>query len=386
MSATPSNELPVVIVGSGFSGIAMGVLLRKAGIESFVILEKAGDVGGTWRENTYPGAACDVPSHLYSFSFEPNPDWSYAFSPQAEIHEYLRRCVDRYDLARHLRFHHEVTGGEFDAATGSWTVRLAGREPIRARALVLGNGALHVPSLPDIPGLADFEGRLFHSARWDHDFDLTGKTVAVIGTGASAIQFVPQIAPKVRQLHLFQRTPPWIVPKPDREMRSGEKRWFRRLPLLQRLYRAWLYALLESPRAELRGRLVARPDGRALRAAQPRRRGARPRAAPEARAELRDRLQAHPALERLLPGAPAPERRGRDGGHRAHHRGRRRRTARDASGRSTRSSAAPASPRPRYLAAIDLVGLGGRTLGELVRESRRATSASRSAASRTSSC
>src|SRR5581483_3577079 len=157
----------VAVVGAGFSGIGMGVLLKRAGIESFTILEKAADVGGTWRENTYPGAACDVPSHLYSFSFEPKPDWSRAFSPQQEIWDYLRHCVAKYDLARHIRFGARVTGAAFDPRAGVWTVRIEGREPMTARALVLGNGALHVPSPPDIPGLGDFRGRCFHSAEWD---------------------------------------------------------------------------------------------------------------------------------------------------------------------------------------------------------------------------
>jgi cation diffusion facilitator CzcD-associated flavoprotein CzcO len=241
----PATELPVVIVGSGFSGIAMGVMLRKAGIESFVILEKADDVGGTWRENTYPGAACDVPSHLYSFSFEPKADWSHAFSPQDEIQDYLRHCVRRYDLGRHIRFGARVTGGEFDAASGTWLVRVEGRPPIRARALVLGNGALHIPAMPDIPGLDRFAGKVFHSAQWDHDHDLTDRTVAVIGTGASAIQFVPQIAPAVRRLHVFQRTAPWIVPKPDRPMRRWEQRLFRAVRPIHWLHRAFLYWWLE---------------------------------------------------------------------------------------------------------------------------------------------
>jgi cation diffusion facilitator CzcD-associated flavoprotein CzcO len=240
------KTLPIVVVGTGFSGIAMGVLLKKAGIDSFTILEKASDVGGTWRENTYPGAACDVPSHLYSFSFEPKPDWSYAFSPQQEIQDYLRHCVAKYGLEPHIRFGQRVTGGEFDPASGTWTVKIEGREPLRTRALVLGNGALHVPALPDMPGLHDFEGKVFHSACWDHGYDLAGKSVAVIGTGASAIQFVPQIQPQVAKLHLFQRTAPWVVPKPDRAMRAWEKRLFAASPALHRLYRAWLYGLLES--------------------------------------------------------------------------------------------------------------------------------------------
>ena len=239
------RELSVAIVGSGFSGIAMGVALRRAGIESFVILEKAGDIGGTWRDNTYPGAACDVPSHLYCFSFEPKPDWTRSFSPQQEIQAYLRHCVEKYDLAKHLRLHQEVTGAEFGEATGTWTVRIAGAEPLRARALVLGTGALHVPALPDIPGREAFEGRLFHSARWDHDFPLAGKRVAVIGTGASSIQFVPEIAPHVAKLQVFQRTAPWIAPKPDHAIGPRTQKLYRRLRPLQWLHRAWLYWLLE---------------------------------------------------------------------------------------------------------------------------------------------
>src|SRR5512144_539920 len=235
------NDFPIVVVGSGFSGIAMGVALRRAGIDSFVILEKAGDIGGTWRDNTYPRAACDVPSHLYCFSFEPKPDWSRSFSPQQEIHAYLGHCVEKYDLKRQIRFHQEVTGAEFDEASGTWTVRLARGEPLTARALVLGNGALHVPALPDIPGRDTFEGRLFHSAQWDHDFELAGKRVAVIGTGASAIQFVPEIAAEVEKLQVYQRTAPWVAPKADRAMRPFEKRLFRWLRPAHWLHRARLY-------------------------------------------------------------------------------------------------------------------------------------------------
>ena len=239
---SPTTErFPIVIVGTGFSGIAMGVLLKRAGIESFTILEKADDIGGTWRDNNYPGAACDIPSHLYSFSFEPKADWSRAYSPQREIQDYLRHCVDKYDLRRHIRFGSEVIGAEFDATSGVWTVRVKDALPLSARAIVLGNGALSIPSYPDIPGLADYRGATFHSARWDHSYDLKGKTVAVIGTGASAIQFVPEIAPAVGKLHLFQRTPPWIFPKPDGPFRARVKSLFRALPCTRWLYRAWTY-------------------------------------------------------------------------------------------------------------------------------------------------
>lgn len=239
------EEFPIVIVGTGFSGIAAAIQLRRAGIESFTILEKAADIGGTWRDNTYPGAACDIPSHLYSFSFEPKPDWSRSFSGQEEIRAYLQHCVEKYDLRRHMRFGCEVAGAEFDEAAGAWTVRLAGGETLQARALIVGAGALNVPAYPDIPGLEEFRGKLFHSNRWDHDYDLTGKTVAVIGTGASAIQFVPEIAPKVARLHVFQRTAPWVLPKEDFVVRPWVRALFRRAPYLQRLYRASIYWRLE---------------------------------------------------------------------------------------------------------------------------------------------
>lgn len=245
-TSQPPGDLPVVIVGTGFSGLAVGTLLRRAGISSFVILEKAADVGGTWRDNHYPGAACDVPSHLYSYSFAPRPDWTRAFSPQREIQGYIRGCAERFGLMAHIRFGHEVEGASFDEGDGAWTVRVKGRPSLRARALVLANGALSTPQLPDIPGLSDFEGEQFHSARWNHAYDLRGKRVAVIGTGASAIQFVPEIQPLVGRLDLYQRTPPWILPKPDRAMRASEMRLFRALPALQRLYRSSIYWTMEA--------------------------------------------------------------------------------------------------------------------------------------------
>lgn len=239
------QDVEVAVVGAGFSGLGMGVLLKKAGVQSFVLLEKAGDVGGTWRENTYPGAACDVPSHLYSFSFEPNPGWSRLFSPQAEILEYLRHCARKYELGPHIRFHAEVQGAEFDEAQGTWQVSLKDGSRVRARALVLGNGALHLPLYPDIPGRETFSGTQFHSARWEHGYELTGKRVAVIGTGASAIQFVPRIAPQVSKLYVFQRTPPWIIPREDRAFSQAWRSLCSRVPLLARLYRAMTYWRLE---------------------------------------------------------------------------------------------------------------------------------------------
>jgi cation diffusion facilitator CzcD-associated flavoprotein CzcO len=238
--------LTAVIVGAGFSGLAAGIQLKRAGFQDFVILEKAERVGGTWRENTYPGAACDVPSHLYSYSFEPNPKWSRAYGGQAEILAYLEHCADKYGLRPHLKFGQHVDAARFDESTGTWHVATAAGERFEARALLLGNGALHMPALPDIPGLDSFRGKRFHSARWDHDYDLTGKRVAVIGTGASAIQFVPQIAPKVARLEVYQRTAPWIVPKRDRTISSTEQWLFEHVPATHWLRRTGLYWAMES--------------------------------------------------------------------------------------------------------------------------------------------
>jgi len=247
------SDFPIVVVGTGFSGIAMGVMLKKAGIDSFTILEKAGDIGGTWRDNTYPGAACDVPSHLYCFSFEPKPDWSRFFSPQQEIHEYLRHCVNKYDLARHIQFRSRVTGAEFDAASGTWTVRVEGREPLTARAVVLGNGALHAPSYPEIPGREEFEGKIFHSAQWDHGLDLAGKTVAVIGTGASAIQVVPAIAERTAHLDVYQRTAPWVLPRRNDPYDADRQQVFATQPDVAAGHRHELYEMFERTTAFVAG-------------------------------------------------------------------------------------------------------------------------------------
>lgn len=243
-AAAPDHD--VVIVGSGFAGIGMAIELKRAGREDFVILEKADEVGGTWRENTYPGCACDVQSHVYSFSFEPNPGWSRMFPLQSELLEYLRRCADKYRLRPHLRMRTEFRGAEYDDDTGWWRLAVGDGEVLTCRALVLGMGPLHKPHIPEIPGLDRFEGPVFHSARWDHGTDLAGKRVAVVGTGASAVQFVPQIAPKVERLALFQRTPPWVMPKPDRAISDTERRLFGRLPATQRAYRTLVYWRLES--------------------------------------------------------------------------------------------------------------------------------------------
>jgi cation diffusion facilitator CzcD-associated flavoprotein CzcO len=231
--ASPS----VVIIGTGFGGLGMGYALKQAGIESFTILEKAQDVGGVWRENTYPGAACDVPSHLYSFSFEPHYPWSCRYGKQAEILDYLRHVARKHGLLPHIRFGCEVSGADYDEPRGLWRIRLAGGEVLEARVLISAVGQLHQPQIPQLPGLERFQGRSFHSARWDHSYDFKGKTVAVIGTGPSAVQLVPEIAKEVKELHLYQRSPGWCVPKFDRPYRRWERKLIERLPLLHDLDR-----------------------------------------------------------------------------------------------------------------------------------------------------
>ena len=245
MSSSSTTDVDVAILGSGFSGLGMAIRLLQEGFEDFVVLERGDDVGGTWHYNTYPGCACDVPSHLYSFSFAPNPDWSHTYSPQAEIRDYLRRCADEFGVRPYVRLGHEVTSAEWDEDERRWRVATS-RGDFSARVLVSGMGPLTEPKVPDIPGLDEFEGETFHSARWNHDYDLRGKRVASIGTGASAIQYVPAIQPQVEQLHVFQRTPPWIAPHSNRPIRGWERRLYRALPALQRLVRAGIYATRET--------------------------------------------------------------------------------------------------------------------------------------------
>ena len=240
------TETGVVIVGTGFSGLGMAIQLRKEGRDDFVILEKAHDVGGTWRDNSYPGCACDIPSHMYSFSFEQNPGWSRAYSPQPEIWRYMREVAAKYDLRRFIRFGQEMTGARWDADENRWHVSTRGGDEFAGDALVAGVGALHLPQIPELPGIENFAGPAFHSARWRHDVDLSGKRVAVIGTGASAVQFVPEITKDVEALTLFQRTPPWIMPKADHAMSGRTRALFRAFPPAQRAYRTLLYWLLEA--------------------------------------------------------------------------------------------------------------------------------------------
>jgi cation diffusion facilitator CzcD-associated flavoprotein CzcO len=234
------DHVDVAIVGSGFAGLGAAVQLKRAGRHDFVILERDEDVGGTWEANTYPGCQCDVPSNLYSFSFAPNPDWSHTFAKQPEIWAYLRKVADDFGIRPHVRLRCEVEGAAWDESSGRWRIETSDG-PLTARVLVTGVGGLSEPSIPDIPGAERFEGPAFHTARWDHDVELAGRRVAVIGTGASAIQVVPRIAEQAAHLDVFQRTPAWIMPHPGRPTRPRERALFRALPALQRLVRGAVY-------------------------------------------------------------------------------------------------------------------------------------------------
>jgi cation diffusion facilitator CzcD-associated flavoprotein CzcO len=234
----------IAIIGTGFGAIATAVRLKRAGFDDLVLIDRADDVGGVWRENDYPGAAVDVKSHLYSLSFAPNPNWHNVFAKQPELHAYLRRVIDQFDLRRRLVLGCEVRALRWDGVERRWELETS-RDPRTAQHVVVATGALAEPVIPELPGLTSFKGARFHSARWDHSFDLRGKRVAVIGTGASAIQFVPAIQPTVTHMTVFQRTPPWIMPRHDREIPARTRRLFRAIPLLQRLARACIYLQFE---------------------------------------------------------------------------------------------------------------------------------------------
>lgn len=224
----------------------MALKLQAAGIDSFVVLERADDVGGTWRDNDYPGCACDIPSHLYSFSFERSAEWTHDYPSRAEILAYLREVTRKHDLRPHIRFGVDVSRALFDETTATWQIDASDGRSFRARSFVSAIGGLSRPYVPELPGLATFGGRVFHSAEWDPGYDLARRRIAVVGTGASAIQFVPRIAPDVEHLAIFQRTPPWILPKPGGEIGPGKRGLLRRLPWLGWLNRKLLYWLHEA--------------------------------------------------------------------------------------------------------------------------------------------
>ncbi|MFJ1915733.1 flavin-containing monooxygenase [Streptomyces sp. NPDC088147] len=225
----PTRHLRVAVIGTGFSGLGTAIRLLQQGIDDFLVFERADEVGGTWRDNDYPGCACDVQAHLYSFSFARNPEWKSTFAKRDEVYAYLRDCADRFGVRPHIRFNHELIAARWDEHTRCWRIETSGGE-YTAQVLVAGAGYLSEPAVPDLPGLADFEGKVFHSARWDHDHDLTGRRVAVIGTGASAIQFVPKIQPEVGHLDLYQRTPPWVGPKKDKANSAFHTKMLRGFP------------------------------------------------------------------------------------------------------------------------------------------------------------
>ncbi|MGH2979193.1 MAG: flavin-containing monooxygenase [Solirubrobacterales bacterium] len=234
------GHAPIAILGAGFGGLGMAIRLKQEGVDDFVVFERDPDVGGTWWANSYPGCQCDIPSHLYSYSFAPNPEWTRTYPLQEELGRYARDCAERYGLIDHIRLGCEVTAAQWDEATTRWRIDTSDGE-FTADVLVAAPGFLSEPSIPELPGLGRFAGEVFHTARWNHDHDLTGRRVAVVGTGASAIQAVPAIQPIVEHLGVFQRTPPWVLPHRDRPITDFERRVYRRFPALQRLVRAGVY-------------------------------------------------------------------------------------------------------------------------------------------------
>jgi cation diffusion facilitator CzcD-associated flavoprotein CzcO len=247
----------IAIVGTGFSGLGMGIRLKQEGEHDFVLLERAGEIGGTWRDNTYPGCRCDVPSHLYSFSFAPNPNWSSTFSPQSEILDYLKVTANRYGVLPHVSFETELESAAWDDDEQLWQLETS-KGAMTASVLIAAQGPLSDPSLPNVPGIESFKGKSFHSAQWDHDHKLEGERVAVIGTGASAIQFVPEIQPRVGKLHVFQRTAPWVIPHRNRPMTRVERAVYRLFPPAQLAMRAGIYWARESFVLQFRRRAIGR--------------------------------------------------------------------------------------------------------------------------------
>ena len=237
----PTAISEVLIIGAGFGGLGTAIRLRQQGISDIVILERADEVGGTWRDNSYPGAACDIPSNLYSYSFAPNPDWSRAYSGSGEILDYARHLADSNDLRPLIRFGRTVTEAAFNESDGYWQVTTQDGEQFLGRSLVMASGGLANPSLPKIPGIDTFEGKRIHSARWDHDYDLKGKRIAVIGTGASAIQIIPELVKVAEKVTVFQRTPGWVMPRMDYRSPAWSKALFRAVPATQSLLRKALY-------------------------------------------------------------------------------------------------------------------------------------------------
>ncbi|CAM3853483.1 flavin-containing monooxygenase [Smaragdicoccus niigatensis] len=234
-----------VIVGAGFGGIGLAIKLQEAGFDDIAVLERSNDLGGTWSANTYPGAACDVPSHLYCYSFAPNPDWSHTYAPQKEILEYIRGVATKFDVLRHIRFNTTLEGARWDDEASRWRIETS-QGAMTANFLISATGIFADAKYPNVPGIENFQGKTFHSLHWDHEHDLTAERVAVIGTGASAVQFVPEIQPDVHHLTVFQRSAPWIVPRMDRRTLGIEKSVLRNVPLVQRAVRSGWYGAIEA--------------------------------------------------------------------------------------------------------------------------------------------
>jgi cation diffusion facilitator CzcD-associated flavoprotein CzcO len=241
MTEQAGQVLDALVIGAGFGGICMGKRLLDAGIRDFRIYEKAPRVGGTWYWNSYPGAACDVMSHFYCFSFEPNPDWSRKYSPWNEIQAYSEHCVARFGLRPHIRHGKEISQCRFDDDSGLWSVRCEDGETVHARHVIDATGGLHVPLMPEFAGMEDFTGASWHSSLWRHDVDLTDRNVVLIGSAASAVQIVPEIAKVARKVTLFQRTANYVIPRHDRRYTAFEKWCFRHVPLYEKLYRLYLF-------------------------------------------------------------------------------------------------------------------------------------------------
>jgi cation diffusion facilitator CzcD-associated flavoprotein CzcO len=238
-------DAEIVIVGAGFGGLGMAIALKRHGFDSLLILERGDDVGGTWRDNVYPGCACDIPSALYSFSFEPNPWWSRVYPPQAELWDYLRRCATKYGLLPHLRFRTELREARYDERAAIWRLSTSDGRSFSARVLICALGALSRPKVPTFSGIERFSGTALHSAQWNAGVGVGDRRVALIGTGASGVQIVPAIAPLVRQLYVFQRTPPWIVPRGDNAIPPWQRTLRRYVPGYARAARTRTYWLLE---------------------------------------------------------------------------------------------------------------------------------------------
>ncbi|MFT4572785.1 MAG: cation diffusion facilitator CzcD-associated flavoprotein CzcO [Hyphomicrobiaceae bacterium] len=260
---TPPTVHDVIIVGAGFAGIGAAIKMREAGLD-FLVLEKAGEIGGVWRANTYPDCACDVPSSLYSYSFAPNPDWTRVFAEQSEILDYLKQTAQRFGVADSVLVNHELNHAVWNQQARHWEMQTS-QGVFHSRFIVMACGPMHKPVVPKIPGLESFPGATFHSAEWDHNCELDGKRVAIVGSGASAVQIVPAIQPKVAKLSLFQRTPHWVLPKFDRKVSPDQRTRFKRFPATQKFVRALFYGQFEMLNGSFRyPRLMKRLQGLAL--------------------------------------------------------------------------------------------------------------------------